>query len=179
MKRAIFITGRPGIGKTSVLLKAVDGLRARGYAIGGMVSREVREGGLRVGFEIIDLATGRKGWLSHVRQPNGPRVGKYRVNLRDLNDVGVNSIKSAVRSADVVIIDEVGPMELFSPSFKEAVRKAIESDKLVLGTLHHKIKDPLIEGANVKVIEVTFENRERLHEHIIERALQILTREGL
>jgi len=178
MKRIMLLTGRPGIGKTSVLLRTVKELKSKGFKIGGMISREVREHGLRVGFEILDLATSRKGWLAHVKQTSGPKVGKYRVNLKDLNSVGALSIEEAVRSSDVIIIDEIGPMELYSPEFKRAVNNAVNSSKPVLGTIHWRAKDMLINALksrkDVEVLEVTFENRETLHKLIMERLIQLL-----
>ena len=178
MKRLIFITGRPGIGKTSVLLRVVNALKARGYRVGGMISREVREMGTRVGFEVIDFRTGRKGWLAHITQPTGPRISKYRVNLSDLESIGVNSILEAIKDADVIVIDEVGPMELFSKTFKEAVIKAMESDKAVLGTIHYRARDPLINSIksreDAEIIEVTYENRGSLHSLILDKVVRFL-----
>ena len=166
MSRLIFLTGRPGVGKTSVLLQAVELLRAKGFTTGGMISRESRDRGIRMGFEIVDLETGRKGWLAHTNQPTGPRVGKYRVNLGDLNTLGADSILRAAKEADVVVIDEVGPMELSSEAFKEAVAQALSSGKPVLGTVHYWARDPLVvaikKRKDAKVIEVTRENRDRL-----------------
>jgi nucleoside-triphosphatase len=85
MKRLLFLTGPPRSGKTTVLFKVAERLATKDYKLGGMVSQEIRKKGVRVGFEIRDYASSRKGWLAHVHQPVGPRVGKYRVNLDDLN----------------------------------------------------------------------------------------------
>jgi len=181
LKRIILLTGRPGVGKTSVLLRATEELKSRGLKVGGMISREVREGGFRVGFEILDLATGRKGWLAHVEQPSGPRIGKYRVNLDDLNRVGAASIREAVRNADIVVVDEIGPMELCSPAFKRAVAEALKSSKPMLGTIHRRARDKLIEEAksrgDAEILEVTLDNRSRLHKLIIEKVFQLLQRQ--
>ncbi len=178
MKRLIFITGRPGIGKTSVLLRAVDVLKTRGYRVGGMISREVREGGVRVGFEIVDFETGRRGWLAHVNQPTGPQVSKYRVNLNDLNAIGASSVLNAVANADVVAVDEIGPMELFSPAFKEALTQAIGSEKPMLGTIHHRARDPLINAIRARedaeILRVSYENRRSLHNLIINKVVQFV-----
>jgi len=172
LKRIIFLTGRPGVGKTTVLLRIVDELKRRGFSIGGMVSQEAREGGSRIGFKIIDLETGREGWLAHVRQQQGPKVGKYTVCLEDLESVGVTAILNAIRRADVAVIDEVGPMELFSKAFKDGVTEALNSGKTVFGIIHYRAWDPLIEAVkrrgDTKIIEVTLENRERLHELIVQ-----------
>ena len=62
-KRVLILTGTPGVGKTTVLTKTVEMLRKQGYNVGGMLSHEVREGGVRVGFEIQDLASDKRvGW---------------------------------------------------------------------------------------------------------------------
>ncbi|MGB9756831.1 MAG: nucleoside-triphosphatase, partial [Candidatus Bathyarchaeales archaeon] len=128
-KRVLLLTGSPGIGKTTVLLKVVEALKGKGYSVGGMISREVRSCGARVGFEILDLCSNRRGWLAHVNQKVGPQVGKYRVNLNDLDGVGAEAILKAVRECDVIAVDEIGPMELFSERFRVAVGKAFESGK--------------------------------------------------
>jgi len=178
LTRIVFITGQPGIGKTSVLLKAIETLKKGGYKVGGMISREVRERGVRIGFEIIDIYTGQRGWLAHVNQPKGPQVSKYRVNLNDLETIGANSILNAIKKTNIVVIDEIGPMELFSPAFKEAVVQALKSNKPLLGTIHHKAQDALINTIktrkDVEILEVTYENRNTLHNLIINRILQSL-----
>jgi nucleoside-triphosphatase len=177
-KRVLLLTGNPGIGKTTVLMKTVNALKKRGICVGGMISREVREGGRRVGFEILDLSSGRSGWLAHVNQKTGPRVGRYRVNIEDLNAVGAKAIIEAVEKCDGIAIDEIGPMELFSGKFKEAVRKALNSRKLVVAVVHWKAKDTLISEAknrqDAETTTVTIENRDKLHETIVEEAAKIL-----
>lgn len=178
MKRLLFVTGRPGIGKTSVLLRAVEELKTKGYKIGGMLSREVRDEGVRIGFEIIDFYSGRRGWLAHVNQPVGPRVSKYRVNLDDLDVVGAGSIRDAAKNAQIIMVDEIGPMELFSQAFREAVVEAMNSGKPLLGTIHFKARDPIINSIrnrdDAEIIEVTHENRtsKQLLNKIIDTVIQ-------
>ena len=177
-KRVLLLTGPPSVGKTTVLMKVVKALKESGIHVGGMISREVRESGTRVGFEILDLSSGRRGWLAHVNQKNGPQIGKYRVNIEDLNTIGAQAITEAVEKCEVIVIDEVGPMELFSERFKEAVLKALKSHKLVLAVVHWKAQDALIDEAkkreDVETTSVTLENRERLHKQITGNALKIL-----
>ena len=174
----LLLTGSPGVGKTTVLTKAVSILKDKGCIVGGMISREAREGGVRVGFQIIDLSSQKRGWLAHVNQKTGPQVGKYRVNLEDLEIIGAQAISYAVENCDVVAIDEVGPMEMFSEKFKDATRKALESSKLVITVVHGKAKDKLINDAkNMKEAEtytVTTENRDKLSEIIAEKAIETI-----
>jgi nucleoside-triphosphatase len=171
MSRRIFLTGRPGIGKTSILLRVIKILKDEGLIVGGMVSQEARQGASRVGFRLIDITNGREGWLAHIHQESGPSVGKYRVNLHDLQYIGVRAISSAIDTADIIVIDEIGPMELFSTAFKEAVKRAIESSKILIAVLHYRSRDPLISTIrttpHIHIFEVTLMNRQHLHKTII------------
>jgi nucleoside-triphosphatase len=177
-KRIWLLTGNPGVGKTTVMLKVVEGLKINGYNVGGMISREVRSLGERVGFEVLDLSSGKRGWLAHVNQPSGPRIGKYRVNLNDLDNVGAEAIVRGVEGSDFVCVDEIGPMELLSEKFKEAVRRAVKSEKLLIGIVHWRAKDRLIDEAKARedaeIIVVTNDNRNKLHEYVLEKAMECL-----
>lgn len=177
-KHVLLLTGNPGVGKTSVLLKVVESLKAEGYSVGGMISREVRAQGMRIGFEILDLNSARRGWLAHVNQKNGPQVGRYRVNMKDLEGLGIVAILEAVEKFDVVAIDEIGPMELFSEKFKDAVRKAVEGRKLVVGVVHWKARNKLIDDVkkreDTKLYIVTYENRNSLYNVIVKEAIDFL-----
>jgi nucleoside-triphosphatase len=174
----LLLTGAPGVGKTTVLIKTVEALKAQGVSVGGVISREAREGNARVGFEIVDLTSNKRGWLAHVNQRSGPQVGKYHVNLQDLESIGAKAIVEAAEKCAVVAVDEVGPMELFSQRFKQAVRQALDSEKLVLAVVHAKAKDPLINEAkqreDAEVFTVTLTNRDGLPEHLRKQALTVL-----
>ena len=177
-KRVLLLTGNPGVGKTTVLIKTVEALKAEGISVGGMISREAREGNVRVGFEIIDLTNNKHGWLAHINQRAGPQVGKYHVNLEDLDNVGATAIVEAVEKCDVIAIDEIGPMELFSQKFKQAVKQALESRKVVLAVVHAKARDPLINEAKQRedseIFTVTLADRDKLVEEITKRTLAVL-----
>lgn len=143
-----------------------------------MVSKEVRHEGRRVGFEIVDFETGVKGWLAHVEAHVGPQVGKYKVNLDDLDSIGANAVLEALKNADVIVIDEIGPMELFSQAFRKAVGEALNSSKLVLAVIHHSARDPIIESIKKRddllMATVDSANRNDLHNILIQNALQYL-----
>ena len=177
-RRILLLAGNPGVGKTTVLIKIADELKAKGFRVGGMISREVREGNLRVGFEIIDLTNNGHGWLAHVNQKTGPQVGKYHVDLEDLERIGATAILDAIELCDVITVDEIGPMELFSQKFKQAVTKALESQKLVLAVVHMRAKDPMInlakQRADSEIFTVTLANRDKLVEEVTKRALIVL-----
>jgi len=175
------ITGAPGVGKTTVIMKVAEALKSLGYQVGGMTTEEKREGEMRIGFQILDLTTQKRGWLAHVNQPNGPRIGKYRVNLNDLENIGTNAVQNAIQTADVIVIDEIGLMELSSQAFEQAVLLALDSGKPVLATIHHKATNAMIRNIKTRpdaeVFEVTMENRNTVHNLIIEKITKILSRQ--
>jgi len=96
--------------------------------------------------------------------------------MQDLEGVGVEAIRRAVREADAIAIDEIGPMELHSKAFVEAVREALRSRKPLIATIHYKARHSLLNEVrnmkNKEIITVTLENRERLPEIIAERLLR-------
>jgi len=176
--RLIFLTGRPGMGKTTVFLRTVDDLRTQGVEVGGMSTAEIRTEGVRIGFKVTDLSSGESGVLAHVGLSTGPRVGKYRVNLNDLEEIGVKAIMNALNMMEVVAIDEVAPMELCSGSFVKALKKAMESAKPLLGTLHFRAGGRAVSmirnNPSSEIIEVTRENREGLHRVVSTKILRLL-----
>jgi nucleoside-triphosphatase len=166
MGRTILLTGAPGVGKTTVLQRIVERLPGRA---GGFYTAEIRQHGQRLGFRIITL-DGCEGVLAHIDIAGPSRVSRYGVNQHDLEAIGVRAVLDAIEHADVVVIDEIGKMELFSPSFREAVRRAIESDRIILGTIMlaaHPWADTIKAHRAVTVIHVTRENRHRVVEQVL------------
>lgn len=168
----VFLTGEPGVGKTTIILKVVQELQSRGIMVGGMTSGEIRMGGSRVGFQVEDISTREVGELAKLGQtfPGAPRVGRYGVNLADVERVGVAAIRRALKVANVVIVDEIGPMELKSPQFVHAMEDALASTKNLLGTLHRRTIHPLTNAirtnSDYQVIEVTVANRDRIEPQV-------------
>ncbi|MBM4241037.1 MAG: NTPase [Euryarchaeota archaeon] len=166
----ILITGSPGSGKTTVLTKIKDYIEFKGYSIGGVFCPEMREGRRRVGFNIIDIMSKKRGILAHV-DGEGPRVGRYKVNLEDLEGIGISAVEEAIKQADYIMIDEIAPMELYSQRFCEAVHAAFNTKKTVLAVIHKKSKHPFVveikNRADVKIFEVSRENNSYIHEEIL------------
>jgi len=166
MAPRIAITGAPGVGKSTVCRKIIE---MSGFKAGGMLSSDLRVSGVRVGFELRDIAAGRVGILAHVKG-TGPTLGKYHVNLEDLNSIGVNAIRNAITTG-FVVIDEVGPMELKSREFIHAVENAVNSRAGMLVVLHQKSQHPIVERIRkeFEVFTVTLENRDLLAKKIAEK----------
>jgi len=167
----VLITGPPGVGKTTLLNKIKKKIKDLGYSTGGMYCPEIREEGKRTGFNLIDIASMQKGVLASTNNTKGPIVGKYRVNLDDINNIGVLALKNALKTSDYIFIDEIAPMELASSSFSQMVLEVMESQKPVIAVIHQRSKHPFIlkvkNREDVNIFNLTLKNRNSIMEEIL------------
>ncbi len=131
MKPVYLLTGKPGTGKTSLIRQVTSG---PGGEAGGFYTEEIRSQGIRLGFKLVTL-DGDETVLAHINFSKRSRVGKYGVDVDSLNRVGVPALRRAAGQSELVVVDEIGKMELLSSEFREAVSQIIGSGKMVLGTI--------------------------------------------
>ena len=171
MKRVLLLTGKPGTGKTALIKEAIALLRAQhgNLKSGGFYTEEIRSGGVRQGFRIVTL-DGKEAILAHVDISSPYQVSKYKVDIDSLNKVGVSALRQALKESDLIVIDEIGKMELFSPQFREAISQTIDSDKKVMGTIMlspHPFADEIKEHPEVKTLVVTKANRDEVLREVL------------
>ena len=168
----IVLTGAPGVGKTTAVIRVGRALKERGVKVGGIVSRELRINNMRVGFEFIDLTSNGRSVLASITG-NGPKVGKYFVNVAGCR-FAAERLTNAVRNSDVIICDEIGPMELKSKEFIDSVKNLLEVDKKVIVVVHQKLQHPLTDEFRNKsslLINLDLKNRERVNEILFDRLI--------
>ena len=166
MKQVYLLTGRPGTGKTSLIRQAVAGIRDKA---GGFYTEEIRSGGVRQGFRLVTLA-GEEAILAHVDIRSPYHIGKYGVDVASLDKVGISALNQAAKERRLVVVDEIGKMELFSGNFREAVWRVINSDKKVLGTIMLKANlwaDAIKRQPQVNLVEVTRTNHQQVLEELL------------
>ena len=156
----VLLTGWPGIGKTTLIKTLIE---ASSLSKGGFYTEEVREKGQRVGFSLITL-DGKRSLMAHLNIKSSYRVGRYGVDIDTFEALGVQSVRKAISINDLIIIDEIGRMELFSREFREVVLEALKTGRVV-ATIK-KGRGPFIDEIksrkDVRVLEVNLENRETL-----------------
>jgi len=168
MTKKLLLTGRPGCGKTTLIKRVVNELA---LPAGGFYTEEIRERGERVGFKIITLG-GQEAVLAHVDFKIPQRVGKYGLDLSALETVGVAALREAMRARQLVVLDEIGPMELRSAIFRDVVNKTFEIGVPILATITARsfpFTDTLRKRLDVSVIEVRPNNREQLVSELLEQ----------
>lgn len=167
----LLLTGRPGSGKTTAIRAVVSRIgKARCM---GFYTEEVRRGGRRLGFDVVTLDGGRAP-LARTGAP-GPTVSRYGVDVAAFEALGVAALEEALTRPDrLLVIDEIGKMELFSDRFVALLGKIFDpvSSHAVLGTImrgRHPIADRIRRSPGVTVIEVDRENRGSLPDRLATR----------
>ena len=157
----LLLTGPPGVGKSTVIQKTLSLLSSPAE---GFLTAEIREGKRRLGFRLTTLS-GEKTILAHRDLRDGPRVGPYGVDVESLERVGVSALRRALSGEfSLIVIDEIGKMEMKSAAFREVVFQCLESPRRVLGVIGKGVVEgEKIRGrADVLCLEVTSQNRDGL-----------------
>jgi nucleoside-triphosphatase len=163
----LLLEGRPGIGKTTVARRLLVVLRDAGIPLGGFVTDEIRSGGRREGFAVRTV-DGQRDILAHLELPGPPRVGRYGVNLPAFERVALPAM-AAPQPVGVVVVDELGKMELASAAFRDAMSDLLDRDVAVVATVHvhrHPFTDALKRRPDLRVIRVTERSRDALPERL-------------
>jgi len=177
MQRYAIVTGRPGVGKTTLVRKVVEKLREEGYNMTGFFCPEVRQGGRRIGFKIVSLDGRLEAWLAKTEGCDGPRVGRYNT-CWEAEEVARNATEQ-LDSVDLVVIDEIGPMELKLKGVRGAILRVLRSGKPGLFVVHERLSDrevlPILQKDG-KWYRVTIENRNTLVEHVYSYVKSLIKR---
>jgi nucleoside-triphosphatase len=129
----LLLEGRPGIGKTTVA-RRLHLLQEAGVSVGGFTTGELRTGGRREGF-LVEAVSGAQEVLAHVDLPGPPRVGRYGVDLAAFDRVALSALRTPRTGGVVVVmVDELGKMELASAPFRDAVMQLLDCNVAVVAT---------------------------------------------
>lgn len=170
-KRNLLLTGVPGSGKTTAIREILARLDR---PAGGFYTQEIRGEGGREGFRLIAL-DGREAVLAHLAFPGRDRVGRYKVDTRVLESLAVDAVEGAVSAGALVVIDEIGPMELLSRRFRMAIVAALDSPAPVLGTIvagRHPFADIVKGRPDVTLFEIRRQNQDQ----VIAQAVELIGR---
>jgi len=158
----LLITGKPGVGKTTLVERVVERLR-RSLRVAGFTTTEVRwPTGERLGFDIVTLA-GKHGELARVGLKSPVRVGRYGVNLEAFECLALPEL--ARRDVDLIVIDEIGKMECSSGRFRRAVEDALDASVNVLATIgisRLPFFQALRDRPDIELVALTERNRDAL-----------------
>lgn len=160
----ILITGKPGIGKTTLIKKIINSIP---LSKSGFYTGEIREGKERTGFSLTTL-DGKESTLASVKTKSPYRVGKYGVNIDSIEKIGVESVREGIMGKGVIIIDEIGKMELHSEKFRGIVLEALNTGRVIatIGKDSSGYIDEIKNRKDVKSLEINSRNRDTLLDEI-------------
>ena len=165
--RNILFTGLPGCGKSTIIEKIVQRIDRPST---GFFTREILDRGRRVGFSITTL-NGQHGTLAHIDIRIRIRVGRYGVNIQDIEKIAVPSMRPENDNV-IVVVDEIGKMECFSGLFKQTLMNILDATNTVVGSI--TLKGNAFIGAIKKrpdtlLISVSEKNRDYLVDEFFNR----------
>jgi nucleoside-triphosphatase len=180
MPNNILVRGRPGSGKTTLVVNVVQSLSAEGFKAAGFVTEEIRGGSHRLGFKVRDLR-GDTATMAHIEYAGKPRVGKYGVDLEAFERVALKALDTFKGEVDFTVIDEIGRMEMASSTFRSVLMEILDIPMPLLATVH-KAGDPftgaLLDREDVSVYDIGPGSRDSLLEVIHDSLLGILAETG-
>ena len=165
----ILIQAPPRTGKSTLIDRICSMLNEEGYKVGGIVTPEIKEKNRRVGFWVVDLYTRKKEILAHINIKSMFKVSKYGVDINAFDELALTAINSAIEKCDLIVIDEIGKMELFSEKFQKVVEKGLNSSKPVVGTMgmiNHPFVRLLKSRSDVNVLTPNRANMEYVYQEI-------------
>uniref|UniRef100_A0A1B0DLU9 Uncharacterized protein n=1 Tax=Phlebotomus papatasi TaxID=29031 RepID=A0A1B0DLU9_PHLPP len=179
----ILITGVPGVGKTTIFKKIADDLKTYKVPLTGFYTEEVRNGlGGRVGFDLITF-DGVRGPLARPSKTSAlasfkrlHKLSRYSVDIESLDEITI-PILSSNNTEPLLMIDEIGKMELFSTQFQDRIIKVTEDLRLgkrcMIATIpissrhSNQIIENLKKIEDCRVFEVTKANRNTIFTEIM------------
>ncbi|MEK7397759.1 MAG: NTPase [Candidatus Poribacteria bacterium] len=172
--KKILITGNPGVGKTTLIHNLISKLN---ISAGGFYTLEMLdEKGNRWGFKIVSL-NGTEGVMASVDIEGKNRISRYGVDVEVIDRIGVSAVKEALKHSEIIVIDEIGRMELFSRRFQDVVMESLDSPKILLGTITAKdntFTKKIKEMQDIKIVTLTRQNFNEI-ETYLERLLTLST----
>jgi nucleoside-triphosphatase len=168
-RKNVLLRGSPGVGKTTAVERLVELSRKREATVRGVFSPEIRDDGERVGFRITDVATGSSEVMAHVDYDE-PSVGRYGVDVSAVDKIAREAI--VADDADLIVVDEVAPMQTHSDTFVERVRAVLDSETPVVAVVQQESETGFVgsvkERDDATVVRVTKENRDEFPDQLAE-----------
>lgn len=131
-RKVYLVTGAVGEGKTAWLVKLTGLLKERRICTGGILALRIMEEGKTTGYDITDIRTGER--TPFLRQTGDATMGVERFSMDEAGlKAGHRALDpSANRDMDVVVIDEVGPLELNGQGWSERISGLISETRAML-----------------------------------------------
>ncbi len=178
MNAKILITGPPKSGKSTLIQNLIKNLKGE-FELSGFLTPEVRKNGKRIGFDVEDINSNMKLPLARKGAYSSQyKLGSYNVFIDKFNQYLNETIRPALDKLDlkenkktILIIDEIGKMELYSRLFQTMLKTIFNSEICIIATIgqkmKHPIKDFILNIPSIKLFKVSHNNQEEILRDIV------------
>ncbi|WP_053071936.1 nucleoside-triphosphatase [Rossellomorea marisflavi] len=115
--------------------------------------------------------------MANVESPSATRVGRYGVNVEEFDLFVRDVLQDALRTKNIIVIDEIGYMQMFSHSFKKIVQEIFSGNKIVLGTIPLNSPPEIMNIHNLKqanILTINEINRDMMSEFLVREVSDVL-----
>ncbi|MFX1375316.1 MAG: nucleoside-triphosphatase [Promethearchaeota archaeon] len=172
MNIKILITGLPRSGKSTLITQLIEHYSKKQMKIYGFLTPEVREGNHRIGFDVEEINTKKREKLARISSSNSKyHLGNYSVYIKNFEEIISKLEKVQFREGDLIIVDEIGKMELFSIKFRDFITKIFNSNIPIIASIGLKVKksirDHLLSFPDVNLFTLNRDNFQKTYQKII------------
>ena len=178
MTSKILITGPPKCGKSTLISKLIEHYSKKNYIVRGFTTPEIKEKNNRIGFDIFDIFSGKKGKLARIGSYKTRfKLGKYSIFIEEFEEMIKESLENLISSSetakpvDLICLDEIGKMELFSEKFQALIKKLFQSNISIIATIgqkiQHPVKDYILNLPGVFLFNLTRQNQQMIYDKIV------------
>ncbi len=148
------IAGDQREGKTIFLKDSISLLKEEGIEVEGIMAEGMDEFGKRTGFELVNVSTGKKILLCSIHgEKNWVKTGKYFFNPGGL-EFG-KKILSGISSSSVLVIDEIGPLELSDRGWAGPIQNILARyDNKMIWVVRRNLTEKIIQKFDLKNVTI-------------------------
>ena len=165
--------GPPKSGKSTLIAKLVNYfVFEKRYSVRGFLTPEVKKSGKRIGFDIEDINTKERIRLARAEDFDTQyKLGKYCIFIEEFEKYLSQYDSIQGLNVNLIVIDEIGKMELLSFKFQEWIKKKFQLEIPIIATvglaLKHPLKDNILNLPNIKLLNLNRQNQNEVFQEII------------
>ncbi|GIP36492.1 nucleoside-triphosphatase [Paenibacillus sp. J2TS4] len=174
-KNVFLLTGKPRMGKTTLIKKLINEIGTD--ICGGFYTEEIINSNDRIGFRCVSVVSGESVEIANVENPSKTRIGRYGVDVEKFEHFAIKILQDSLSTKKIIIIDEIGFMQMLSASFQKIVQEIVSDNHIVVGTIpldSHPEIDKIKYLKEVKIISLNEFNREVISAFLVKDILNAI-----
>jgi nucleoside-triphosphatase len=139
--RLILWTGPKHSGKTTCAIRLIQMARTEGFVVAGILEPSLYDNGKLLGFNVLDVQNQKQTPLAR-RNNDKSTTGFFKFITEGLQFGNAALSTKATKFADLIIIDEFGPLELKGQGWRRNIDSLLSSSNaIILIIIRQRLKD--------------------------------------